>query len=477
MMENGNPQEVAETRMVENKELRQGRIDDLSNYTYCMVSTLNQMVNYLPMLLFPQMTQKLYITLNEKKGGGKNKDFDEALKNACAKAGIGFPSDCIELNTPDSTENNKADITGRISNDSKICWNITGGQRPILMAILDLAKSREGDYVMYLEGNEGKLVVQQSDGNGCLREVDLSPNGDNHYAFEGDRAKLNIRIALQLMGIEVHKCPNTFSPSSVLDGITAKYEKKENDIFRRRLLSLNKRFTPKTKGLEEKVKSETIDGKKLYFIEDVNNDGTDKQAKSVRFYNGKIWNCSDAQKRKYLLKDQDEAYLNQEEYDFLTKSYANRSFPFGHLLEEMFARKLWKLLNGSIADMAANLKLFSPKESINEQIDEIDIAILTKTGQLVVFEVKSGDMSGDVAKSTKYTTYAIAGVYGKPVLLTALLKHQFNEVEDLTKNKNWAYGSSAAAFQAARRAQLLIIALDGNDSGDFNAAMKKLLHL
>ena len=113
MMENAHPQEVAETRMVEYKELRQDRINDLSNYTYCMVSTLNQMVNYLPMLLFPQMTQKLYITLNEEKGGGKNKDFDKALEYACAEAGIGFPSDCIVLNTPDSTENNKADIIGR----------------------------------------------------------------------------------------------------------------------------------------------------------------------------------------------------------------------------------------------------------------------------------------------------------------------------------------------------------------------------
>lgn len=478
-MGNGNPQEVAKTRMVENEELRQGRIDDLSNYTYCMVSTLNQMVNYLPMLLFPQMTQKLYITLNEKKGGGKNKDFDEALKNACDKAGIGFPGDCIELNTPDSTENNKADICGRISNDSKIskiCWNITGGQRPILMAILDLAKSRKGDYIMYLEGNEGKLVVQQSDGNGHLREVDLSPGGNNRYAIsDSDKAKLTIPIALQLMGIEMHKCPNTFSPSPVLDGITAKYEKKENDIFRRRLLSLNKRFTPKTKGLEEKVKSETIDGKKLYFIEEVNNEGTDKQAKSVQFYNGEIWNCSDAQKRKYLLKDQDEEHLSQEEYDFLTTGYAKRSFPFGHLLEDMFAQKLWKLLNGSIADMAVNLKLFSPKESINEQIDEIDIAILTNTGQLVVFEVKSGDMSGDVAKSTKYTTYAIAGVYGKPVLLTALLQHQFKEKGSLTKD--WAYGSSAAAICAADRAQLHTIALDGADNDNFEAAIKKLLNI
>ncbi|MCB0556730.1 MAG: hypothetical protein KDD02_24505, partial [Phaeodactylibacter sp.] len=254
-----------------------------------------------------------------------------------------------------------------------------------------------------------------------------------------------------------------------------------NDIFRRRLLSLNKRFTSKTKGLEERAKPETLEeGKKLYFVEEAYDDGTGKQTKSVRFYNGKIWNCSDAQKRKYLLKDQDEGYLNQEEFDFLTnkqKGYAKRSFPFGHMLEEMFAQKLWKLLNGRIADMAFNLKLFSPKEIIDEQIDEIDIAILTKTGQLVVFEVKSGDMSGDVAKSTKYTTYAIAGVYGKPVLLTALLKHQFDEVEDITKNKNWAYGGSAAAFQAARRAQLPIIALDGNDSGDFNAAIKKLLHL
>jgi len=33
-------------------------------------------------------------------------------------------------------------------------------------------------------------------------------------------------------------------------------------------------------------------------------------------------------------------------------------------------------------------------------------------------------MSGDVAKSTKYSTYAVSGVYGKPILITPLLKEE-----------------------------------------------------
>lgn len=449
-------------------------------YNYCMISTLNQMVNYLPMLLFDFKLPKMYVTLKDSE---LNTTFDWNLKETCRNLDGSYQSNRFVM--PEEKEditigdiNDVSNIQATLSQKckgKKVLWNITGGQRPFVMAIFELLKAeeRKSDLVIYLEGNSGKPTFLEVVGD-KLKKVEPDTHGFDRYKIDHDKW-LTIPTALQLMGIEIHDDNSSFSLYPVLDSITAKYEKKENDTFRKRLLSLNKRFTSKTKGLKQRAKPETLEGKKLYFIEEVYNDGTDKQTKPVRFYNGQIWNCPDAQKRRYLLKDQDEEYLNQEEYDFLTKSYEKRSFPFGHMLEDMFAQKLWKLLNGSIADMAVNLKLFSPKESINEQIDEIDIAILTKTGQLLVFEVKSGDMSGDVAKSTKYTTYAIAGVYGKPVLLTALLKNQFKEEIDLTKD--WAYGSSAAAILAARRAQLPIIALDGNDSGDFNAAIKKLLHL
>lgn len=467
-------------------------LKSLDGYTYCMVSTLNQMVNYLPMLLFPQMTKQLYITIGEQDSertqaeegeaskANKNKPFDEALAAACSKAGVAFPpsSDYLVLGTPYDTSAVQADIENKINTVGKICWNITGGQRPILMAILEIAKCRAGDYILYLEGNEGNLVIQESDGQGDFNPIDLSADGNNQYRFKEDEpeTKLTIPIALKLMGADVSKkASRKFVPHDALKTIAEKYEKPENELFRARLLSLNKKFTDKTEAMKGRsVKHEEVNEKKLYYLEEEHTINGKKQL--VRFYNNKIWKA-EAMLKSYLLKEGDDSYLSQTEYDFFTQSenYKTRTFPFGHLLEDLYAQKIWEAFGDKVAEMACNVRLYSPEEDVDGQTDEIDIALLTKTGQLVVFEVKSGSMSGDVAKSTHYTTYAIAGVYGKPVLLTALLKGQIGQVGALSKV--WPYKTSAAAVRAANRAQLPIIALDGDDNNDFATAIENLLHL
>lgn len=434
-------------------------LKSLDGYTYCMVSTLNQMVNYLPMLLFPQMTKQLYITIGEQDSertqaeegeaskANKNKPFDEALAAACSKAGVAFPpsSDYLVLGTPYDTSAVQADIENKINTVGKICWNITGGQRPILMAILEIAKCRAGDYILYLEGNEGNLVIQQSDGQGNFTAVDLSPEGNNEYRFEEHepKKKLTISIALRLMGIKEFAkytpYDGSHSDHQVWLALVDKY--KQYESLRKQLLALNR----------EK-------------------DHTDKE-------DGTLYRNKDILKKENA--DKAEAYfslLTPEELALVTK-HASKPNPFGHLLEEMYAAAIYKDAKGNVAEMTVNLKLRPESEAQHEkgnkkQTDEIDIILLTKTGQLVVFEAKSGSMSGDEAKSTHYTTYAIAGVYGKPVLLTALLRDQFAD-----SKADWPYETSAAAVRAANRAQLPIIALDGDENNDFATAIKNLLHL
>lgn len=440
-----NFQGADQDQQAEINDAKQKMLKNLAEYTYCMVSTLNQMVNYLPMLLFPQMEKKLYITLKDQEGKeNKNKPFDDALKVACYESSIPFPdpSEHLKLRTPYDTSSVQTDIKGRVQENSKICWNITGGQRPVLMAILEIAKQRKGDYIMYLEGNEGKLVIQESDGNGNFKAIDLSIDGNNLYRFEENepKTKLTVGIALRLMGIKEY-------------GTYTAYNGNNSDV--KALLSLGERYRE-----EERLRKQL-----LALNREKDLDKTDYKSKAVL--------QDDAKAAHYF------STLNPDELNQVCK-HKDETFPFGHLLEELYAAAIYKAAKGNIAEMVVNLKLRSMDEKKHEegnkkQTDEIDIILLTKTGQLVVFEVKSGGMDGDVAKSTKYTAYAIAGVYGKPVLLTALLKKQVVNVDKLSGE--WPYETSATAVRSANRAQLSIIALDGDENHDFETAIKNLLHL
>ena len=60
----------------------------------------------------------------------------------------------------------------------------------------------------------------------------------------------------------------------------------------------------------------------------------------------------------------------------------------------------------------------------SEQFCELDVVLMTKTGQIIVFECKSGSMESDVGKSREYTAYVLGGVYGKPVFVSLLLHNE-----------------------------------------------------
>lgn len=65
-------------------------------------------------------------------------------------------------------------------------------------------------------------------------------------------------------------------------------------------------------------------------------------------------------------------------------------------------------------------------------------------------------MGGDVAKSTKYSTYAVSGAYGLPILITPLLE---NEIENLTK-LGGEYDAVQSAVKSAKRANLEVWGID-----------------
>ena len=66
-------------------------------------------------------------------------------------------------------------------------------------------------------------------------------------------------------------------------------------------------------------------------------------------------------------------------------------------------------------------------------------------------------MDGDVAKSTKYSTYAVSGVYGLPVLITPLTK---SEIANLGSLNEEYYKAIKSSVNAAKRANLEVWGID-----------------
>ncbi len=418
-------------------------------YTYCMISTLNQMVNYLPMLLFDFKLPKMYVTLKDSE---LNRIFDRNLKETCQNTGgndIGnrFAKPQEDIIIADADVNGVSNIQAALYKESKgkkVLWNITGGQRPFVMAVFELLKApeRKDDLVIYLEGNSGKPTFLEVE-EGKLKKIEPDTHGFERYKIDHDQW-LTIPIALQLMGfndgekgaVNYTSWLNSAKDDEAKPYLSLRDKISKNEHLQKKLLALNKENVP------------------------------------------------DGFRTKEVLNDPKETHqyfseLDQDERCLLLK-HARNPYAFGLLLEELFAYSIWEVAKGYIADMGVNIRLRYDDEKADEkagkkQIDELDIAILTKAGQFAVFEVKSGDMHSDVAKSTKYTTYAIAGVYGKPILLTPLLRDQLMNLDKL--NDDSLYEASAVAVRAAHRPHLLHIALHGLCKYDFETAIKKLLNI
>ena len=97
------------------------------------------------------------------------------------------------------------------------------------------------------------------------------------------------------------------------------------------------------------------------------------------------------------------------------------------------------------------------KDTNYKSIDEFDIAILTKNGKFIIFECKSSGMHKDEAKSTNYSTYAISGVYGKPILITPLIGNEIKDIDALNKS---IYDKIQKSVGKAKRATLDVWGID-----------------
>ena len=382
---------------------------DFKEYTYVMVSTLNQMVNYIPLRHF-EFKEVVNITVKIPKKDGKkiikyfdNDKWDENLKAVYKdKTIVDIKMDEKNFYSLTLVKNKLEDeIKNKTLKDKKIFWNITGGQRHIMMAIQQVAK--KGDVICYLEGNNNQMMV-----------YDIPTNLTTPIDYALDLEKdLTIDIALNLMGLQFNSSNSEIGEKVERDFYKAFYlEYEKNKTLREWLIILNKNY-PKIKAKGEKDSNSDYDSYETQY-----------EANKTAYQN-----------LKATAKEEIKKNLSSVSQEIL-EAKLNRSQAFGYILEELTFYKLKELLSKLIDKKKITLvhSLKVKDNSINNlTVAEFDIALLTNSGKFIIFECKSGVMEGDVAKARKYVTYAISGVYGLPILINPLLSTE-NTTSDIVKD-------------------------------------------
>lgn len=401
-------------------------------------STLNQVTNYLMINYFKP--KKIYNITYDKDSdfnnlNMKNHEWDIYLKKECENLKYtenDFEDIKLERTDLESLKTLKEKIKDKLSDEDlkkDIFWHITGGQRVLSLAINEIVKERDNDKLLYIEGNTENLIVSDKTGENCNKEK----NGEYKYDY---------------------RCTNlTFETVLNLTGFRTNAGLKSTDI----LIGRENENLKKTEEDKAKFKNEHKFYKNLYkkLFEETNRE------KAIKFRDKLI---ESNKKNSYKIIGSTFEEINSEikimknnEYNYLADQ-KDRQCPGGYIFEKITAHRIYEEVkkNSNVIEMATSLKIyFSDERGLGGRVkDEIDIALLTDTGKIIVFECKSGEMSGDNAKSTKYTTYRLSGVFGMPVLLTPLFKSETSSKEK--ENLKNCY----QALRAAETAELMNIPFD-----------------
>lgn len=381
-------------------------------HVYVMLSTLNQMINYIPLKHYA--FSGIYNITVTGSDYATNKTWDENLQKVLDAEGISFniKSDDHNLKIEQDKVSDIEHILDTLKanfSDKPVFWNITGGQRPFVLAIQQIAK--EDDVICYLEGNKSQMVLLQNN-----NEIKDMPN----YNLDG----LTIETALKLMGFDIKATETSHR------NLIEKYDEMKKEVQKESEFSKEIEFY--LKFLDKYIKDETL-------------------RKNCILLNRESEKATAQTAIKTTLKD-----LNYSKID--TELGQNKAF--GYILEKLAGYKILEYAKDKIADITFGEKInhLRDEDKADEyHIDEFDIALLTKNGKFMIFECKSGGMDGDVAKSTKYSTYAVSGAYGLPILITPLLGSEINTIDKLDKA---TYGYIQSAIKSATRAGLEVWGID-----------------
>ncbi|WP_032123138.1 DUF1887 family protein [Clostridium amazonitimonense] len=414
-------------------------------------STLNQITNYLMIKKYePKTVFNITFKDNAKELNWniKPQEWDNQLKSICN--GITRFED-IELTTEDIyslsdiKEKIHDNILENVSNDKKIYWHVTGGQRTIALAISELIKDKErkNDKLLYIEGNTEILIINTNEG-----ELD---SYEEDYGYKN----LTFNEALILTGFNTKKLDST-KPFKEKGKEIIKKDDKEYRFYKElyRIIHLEKesKISINYGGSNELI---TDTFRNLLLKSNNISKNTEERRLFIRLLFEKLLDkYSNLREIEYYNKDNVES-----------KDEFNQSYPAGYIFEKLTAYKIYDLIkdNPKILGMETSLKTyFTEEKKKNAIIDELDIVLLTNTGKIINFECKSGGMKGDNAKSHNYTTYRLAGVFGMPILLSPLYK---NEENSDCKNENKELEKPFQALRAAKAAELEVFTVDEIENG------------
>lgn len=394
-------------------------------------STLNQMVNYV--VIKQHNIKNVYnIRMKDNFGSFNYDEWDENLKEVINSYEINFPKECIKFGENEIINHNqiKNKLVKKFGGETaqgykckfkkeKILWNITGGQRHFVMAITDYVyNNRPEDVIVYFEGDKEKMYYYTKDN---INEKDI---------YIENKYPMSISLALKLMGFKMEKesIENTSEYYKFLISNTKNnemaYEKIEqeynwyNDFYDlyKESKTLRKFFIISNRIKNFKSEDKKINKTILDIVEEqINSEYIKKQV------------INEVDKKKFS------EVFGKERFNILRRSLEayDKNKVFGYILERMTFYTIIKQLKKDnslmekVADIDLSVKVRDEyASSTKKTTDEFDILIVTKKGKVIMLECKSGGMTGDNAKSHNYSTYAIAGVYGKPVLISPLLKSE-----------------------------------------------------
>lgn len=375
--------------------------------TYVICSTLNQVVNYMPLKMIVENTEsdKVFVenityiagTQSESNMGTRfnNEAWDENLEtvindNKDIKAKVGDIND-IQLNRSFNQEEYQNDIEKVLVNAGHtILWNLTGGQRQILLAVQGVIEKDCKEYgqkkhmIFYLEGNTQRIIVG-SYGDSRWEYAQLDVNYEDK--------ELNISTLFKLAGFEAKPVEEYFLEENrwTIKSSDSNYLNRRNQAYMKFFDVLYRKN--KKELLTDMVKTNRLKDQALTEFNRILDDVTD---------------------------------MDTADIECIKESLKTRtSMTFGYFLEYLsLAVVLKEITEGKLKDychyfrsVGLDVKVYHKGKN---EFCQLDIVLTLKAGQAVFFECKSGSMRSETGKAREYTAYALGGVYGMPLLITPL---------------------------------------------------------
>ena len=438
---------------------------------FMICSTQNQVVNYIPIMnmidtkkneksnevsiynmtySYPQKSNGK----DKKLGRFHNNEWDENLNTIlynnelikkCEKLNIKKENEIllnIELKRNYNEKSYKDKITGEIEDKKNIVWNMTGGQRSILLTVLKIIQESPKEQhhtLIYMEGNTNRLIVgdynEKTVGDYTGKIVEYKELNGIYECKD-----LTIELVFQLAGFSVSKINDE---NRIRFGEGDKEEKKIKE--------------------EIKILWEYYSGTKFGINLRENLLRVQSESKENKEYK-----LENAWKQLYEEIEKSKEENKIKEYADKLEKRGKDNNRLGYWLEEFLFYRLYKIikdfekewkknnqlnLQNYFLEMGHSIKL----NGEDGKFSEFDVVLLTKSGQLIIFECKSGAIVSDTAKARIYTSYAVAGVYGTPILIPAYLTQ---DEDRLKNNDNSVWKKMQKTKSAAERAQMDIWLLD-----------------